>query len=116
MSGIWARIGRKGQTIGGGHDRVGEQHVVGTKEGLQYCDAGTSHRGMTRTVAWMRRRAFRKRVRQEVGSAFCKDFRHSLRMKDIGMQRIAGRGSLGIVHKATISFRPQRAMHPEPLE
>ena len=60
LAGIRSRVGREGQAIRSGDHRIGKGHIVSIKECLQHGHAGASHRGMTRPIAGMRRRTFRK--------------------------------------------------------
>ncbi len=60
LAGIWSRVGREGEAIRSGDHRIGKGDIVRIKECLQHGHAGPSHRGMTRPIAGMRRRTFRK--------------------------------------------------------
>ena len=60
LAGIRSRAGREGQTVRSGDHRIGKGDIVRIKECLQHGYAGAGHRGMTRPLAGMRRRTFRK--------------------------------------------------------
>ena len=60
LAGIRSRAGREGQTVRSGDHRIGKGDIVRIKECLQHGYAGAGHRGMTRPIAGMRRRTFRK--------------------------------------------------------
>src|SRR5437773_5454274 len=65
----------------------------------------------------MCRRTFWKGDGQKISSVVFREYpRQGLRIQDIGMHGIAGRGCLCIVDKATICFRSQRTVHPKFLE